>query len=459
MNLRHIKKFLFAVTVTGNFIAILDSTSVNISLYQIGKDLNLPMSDVQWVYTVYILTLSSLLPVFGKLGDLFKRNVIYSLGFIFFSVGAFLCSTAGSFRALLLFRGIEAVGGAILMSNANAIITSIFHGEDRGEALGMLGAVIAVGGMLGPAVGGVMLHYFGWHSIFIPVTVIGIICAYPAYKMLPAARSASEVRLDIPGFIMLAAFLFTLLAVLSEGNDWGWTSPYTIGLGIISALLGIVFYLFERRTESPAVDFNIFKNKTVFRGNIALCLCFMAMNANTMLFPFFTQTALKYSAIKTALVMLTYPVGNIFFAPLAGKFSARAGSAGLTLAGGLIIAAGLSFFVFAGPETSVLYLIAGEFITGSGSAIFQSPANNAIMSSAPRRMLGVNSGLMSLSRNVGMVLGIVISSTVFALSQRAVKCADPASAFSKAYHVPLAFGVGTALVCAAVAYSGFRKKT
>lgn len=169
---------IFAVTAIGNFISILDSSTVNIALYRISIDLNVNISQVQWVITAYMLILTVLLPFFGKLGDILPRNKLYASGFLIFAFGSFLNSTAANLPSLIIYRCIEAVGASILISNSSAIISLIFQGTKRGKALGMVGSIIALGGMTGPAVGGILINFFGWQAIFIPSIPIALIGAY-----------------------------------------------------------------------------------------------------------------------------------------------------------------------------------------------------------------------------------------------------------------------------------------
>ena len=146
MDNKHIKWIICLTVILGNFLGMLDSTTIQLALFQISTGLNISLSLTQWVIVAYMLVLTVLLPFFGKIGDLFPRNIVYSSGFMIFSTGAFLCTFSPDFILLLIFRCLEALGASIMMANAPAIITTLFRGKDRGKALGINGSLVAVGG-------------------------------------------------------------------------------------------------------------------------------------------------------------------------------------------------------------------------------------------------------------------------------------------------------------------------
>ena len=185
MRHKKLKWTMFVITAVGNFIAMLDSTTVNLALYPMARDLHVTMGEIQWVMIAYMLVLTVFLPFFGKLGDIFPKNKLYALGFGLFGVGAFLNTTASTFPLLLAYRCLEALGASIMLSNAQAIIASIFKNERRGKALGLNGCIVAIGGMSGPALGGILINYFGWHAIFVPCIIVAIFGVIYAYRMLP----------------------------------------------------------------------------------------------------------------------------------------------------------------------------------------------------------------------------------------------------------------------------------
>ena len=174
---RNIKWVMFVITAIGNFIAMLDSTTVNLALYPMSVDLHVTMGQIQWVIIAYMLVLTVFLPFFGKLGDIFPKNKLYSLGYTIFAIGAILSILSPNYISLISSRCVEALGASMMLSNAQAIIAKIFAKERRGKALGLNGCLVAIGGMLGPALGGFLIHTFNWHLVFAPCVPVALVGA------------------------------------------------------------------------------------------------------------------------------------------------------------------------------------------------------------------------------------------------------------------------------------------
>ena len=159
MAAKRIKWLICILIISGNFLGMLDSSTVNLALFPIAQGLNVSLTQVQWVIIAYMLVLTVFLPFFGKLGDIFPKNKIYSTGFAIFALGAFLNFTANNFYLLISYRCLEALGASIMIANGMAVIATLFKGSDRGKALGLNACLVAIGGMSGPAVGGFLINY------------------------------------------------------------------------------------------------------------------------------------------------------------------------------------------------------------------------------------------------------------------------------------------------------------
>ncbi|MBR5555659.1 MFS transporter [bacterium] len=458
MSNKALKWTIFTVTVIGNFIAMLDSTSVNLALYPIANDLGVTMSQVQWVIIAYMLTLTIFLPFFGKLGDIFAKNKLYSIGFILFALGAFLNTIAPTFELLILFRCIEALGASIMLSNASAIIATIFRDEKRGKALGINGSVIAIGGMSGPAIGGFLINSFGWHSIFYPCIPIAIIGAYYAYKLLPSATSKIEnFKFDYLGFFYFTVCLLALLLAISEGHVWGWQSLQIIVLSIISVLFGALFYFRDYKINYPLINFKMFEVREFTLGNLAVMTSYMAMFTNGILLPFFLQEILKYDALKAGLLILPYSVTLSVTAPLSGNYAGKHGSRFITLCGPTVMIIALLIFTTFNETTPAWQIIVASGIMGIGNGLFQSPSNNAIIASVQKNELGIASGILALSRNMGHIMGVAITITLFESFRNIfVKSMEYPLAFLKAYHLTMTVGIGFAIICFILAFFAYK---
>lgn len=461
MTTKEIKWTMFVITAVGNVIAMLDSTTVNLALYPMSVDLHVTMGQIQWVMIAYMLVLTVFLPFFGKLGDIFPKNKLYMTGFSMFALGALLNTTAHNFGLLIAYRCLEALGASIMLSNAQAIITTIFKNERRGKALGLNGCLVAIGGMSGPALGGILLNYFGWHSVFIPCIPIAIAGAFYAYKFLPhhAKTDRKNFKFDYKGFIYFTISLFALLLAISEGHSWGWNSLKIIVLGIITLIFGVLFYVRDHHINYPLIDFSLFKIRPFTFGNLGVMTSYMAMYTNSILLPFFLQEILKYNPLVTGLLILPYSLTLSMIAPLAGRLSGKYGSRYLTIAGPTVYCIALLMFTLYDKNVAMWQIVLASGIMGIGNGLFQSPSNNAIMTCVEHGHVGLASGILALSRNMGNILGVAVTITLFETFRKIFLDAGNVydTAFLTAYRTTMCFGIFFGLCCLTFAFIAYKK--
>ncbi len=461
MTTKEIKWTMFVITAVGNVIAMLDSTTVNLALYPMSVDLHVTMGQIQWVMIAYMLVLTVFLPFFGKLGDIFPKNKLYMTGFSMFALGALLNTTAHNFGLLIAYRCLEALGASIMLSNAQAIITTIFKNERRGKALGLNGCLVAIGGMSGPALGGILLNYFGWHSVFIPCIPIAIAGAFYAYKFLPhhAKTDRKNFKFDYKGFIYFTISLFALLLAISEGHSWGWNSLKIIVLGIITLIFGVLFYVRDHHINYPLIDFSLFKIRPFTFGNLGVMTSYMAMYTNSILLPFFLQEILKYNPLVTGLLILPYSLTLSMIAPVAGRLSGKYGSRYLTIAGPTVYCIALLMFTLYDKNVAMWQIVLASGIMGIGNGLFQSPSNNAIMTCVEHGHVGLASGILALSRNMGNILGVAVTITLFETFRKIFLEAGNVydTAFLTAYRTTMCFGIFFGLCCLTFAFIAYKK--
>ena len=461
MTTKEIKWTMFVITAVGNVIAMLDSTTVNLALYPMSIDLHVTMGQIQWVMIAYMLVLTVFLPFFGKLGDIFPKNKLYMTGFSMFALSALLNTTAHNFGLLIAYRCLEALGASIMLSNAQAIITTIFKNERRGKALGLNGCLVAIGGMSGPALGGILLNYFGWHSVFIPCIPIAIAGAFYAYKFLPhhAKTDRKNFKFDYKGFIYFTISLFALLLAISEGHSWGWNSLKIIVLGIITLIFGVLFYVRDHHINYPLIDFSLFKIRPFTFGNLGVMTSYMAMYTNSILLPFFLQEILKYNPLVTGLLILPYSLTLSIIAPVAGRLSGKYGSRYLTIAGPTVYCIALLMFTLYDKNVAMWQIVLASGIMGIGNGLFQSPSNNAIMTCVEHGHVGLASGILALSRNMGNILGVAVTITLFETFRKIFLEAGNVydTAFLTAYRTTMCFGIFFGLCCLTFAFIAYKK--
>ena len=452
-----VKWIICTIIILGNFLGMLDSTTVQLALYPISQGLNISLSQVQWIIIAYMLVMTVFLPFFGKIGDLYPKNKVYACGFFMFALGAIFCTISPNFAILITSRCIEALGASIMLANGPAVIATLFHGKNRGKALGINGSLVAIGGMLGPAIGGLMINFFGWRTIFIPSVPIALICGYYAYRMIPSYVRRKELKFDYKGFLYFGISLLSLLLAISQGHSWGWKSVQILMLGILTLLFGGLFYFRDKKISYPMINFKMFKIKPFTFGNIAVMTSYMTMFTNAILLPLFLQGILKYDAFTTGLLILPYSVASAAVAPFAGAYSGVHGSKILTRIGPSVYILALLIFTTFGLETKMWQIVGASVIMGIGNGLFQSPSNNAIITSVKTNELGVASGILSLSRNLGNILGVAITITLFESFREIFAHNGYQTAFLQSYHTTMCVGILFGIVCLACATIAYHK--
>ncbi len=408
------KWIVFAVVATGTFMATLDSSIVNVALPTISKAFGAGKGQLQWAVTAYLLTISSLLLAFGRLGDIIGKNKVYAAGFLGFILGSALCGAAYNVWQLVAFRVAQAVGAAMLMANAMGLITSVFPASERGRALGTTGTVVALGSLTGPSLGGVLVGSLGWRAIFYLNIPVGILGFAAAWLFLPKDQDiVRNQNFDYAGALLFGGGMTLLLLSLSAGQELGWGSARVLAQLALAVLLLATFLLTEIRVKQPMIDLSLFRNRLFFAGNAAGLLSFMASSFVFYLVPFYLAEILRLPPYQMGLIMTFFPLVLAVVAPLSGWLSDRVGPFLLTTGGMAVSALGLFLLSGISVNSSPLSVAWRLSLLGVGSGMFQSPNNSSVMGTVPPPKLGVAGGVMATIRNLGMVTGVAFSVTFF----------------------------------------------
>ncbi|WP_081361118.1 MFS transporter [Neomoorella thermoacetica] len=403
---------LFAVMAAG-IMGPIDGSVVNVALPTIGRVFNVDLNTVGWVSMAYLLVLGSLILTYGRLGDMYGFRRVLLTGIVIFTIASGICALAPNIWVLIVFRAVQAIGAGMFMAMGPAIITSVFPPYERGRALGTNGMIIAVGLALGPTLGGFLVTVAGWEAIFTINIPIGIISYIMCRQVVPESRDLKPQQFDLigaaMGFISLSAFLLAG----SYGEEWGWTSPATLVLSVVFLVGGWLFFRWEKRVQDPMLDLTLFHNKVFSAANFAALMNFMSQYALIFLLPFYLQQILNYTAGHTGLILTASPLVVLMLAPVSGALSDRLGTRWLAFTGQAIVSLALFLMVGLKVTSRAFDIIWRLCLFGLGTGIFQSPNNSAVMGSVPRHRLGIGSGVLATVRNVGMVLGIAVSSGVF----------------------------------------------
>jgi EmrB/QacA subfamily drug resistance transporter len=403
---------MLSVVLIGPFMATLDSSIVSVALPTMAVSLGIGMGAIQWVVTSYLIVISSTILIFGRLADIKGKKTVYQYGFIIFSIGSLLCGISKGVEFLILSRVIKAVGGAMIMSCSQGIITSIFPTEERGRALGLSGTTVALGTMLGPAIGGVMVGLLGWESIFLINVPIGVVAFLLGMKLLPEDIKANNESFDFLGALLFAAAIFALFWSMLSAEKLGWSNIKIIISFAAAVISFIVFYIWERKIQHPMVDFELFHNKLFTVSILCAFISFTVIFCTNIIHPFYLQDVLRLNPEKAGMLMIIYPFTVALVAPVSGYLSDKMGSEVLTLLGLCSTAAGLGVMSFLNVNSTYLNIILSMAVLGIGNGLFQSPNNSLVMSTVPRVKLGIAGSINALTRNLGMVFGIAFSLTL-----------------------------------------------
>ena len=441
------KWLIFTVTATGTFMGTLDGGIVNIALPSIAKQFNADIESIQAVVSIYLLAVTCFLPVFGKLSDMYSRKKLYLGGFFMFGVGSVMCSLATSLPMLIIARAVQGLSSSAMMANSQAIIAKAFSGKDRGRALGGIGAVVALGSLAGPAVGGFLIQHFGWPSVFwvnVPVCAIGI---WRGLQIIPRFNPKCKMRMDKWGAAFFIVACFSFLYALNEGPSKHWSSPLILSAFAAAVVFFGLFYYREKVSKTPFIGLSIFKIPAISYGYAVAVLGFMAIFTNSVLFPFYATDILHIDPVRTGLLMLPFPVALAVSSPLSGLLSEKYPARLITTAGLGMTVTGLLMFSFMDGTTSFFYIALAQLIAGCGSGTFQVPNNNTVISAAPRNKVGIVSSVNALARNAGMIMGIALSVAVYAMVQNHLAAGEASAenAFLGGYRAAMLFGAAAAV--------------
>ncbi|MBI0092279.1 MFS transporter [Lactobacillus sp. M0403] len=394
------------------FMSTLDGTIVNIALPVISKNLNISMSQSEWVVSLYLIVVCSFILFFGKLSDLHGKIKIFRLGAIFFIAGSLLSGFRVNLVFLLVSRAIQAFGAAMTMATNNGIITEIFPSTERGKALGTIGSFVALGSIAGPGLGGLILSHLSWSYIFWLNVPVGIIAAIIGAIFLPKDITFTNAVLDKKGSFGFALGMITLFGGVFLGQQLGFTSVPVLSMLIIGLISFIWFVYTENHTTNPLLQFNLFKNPDFSVSLLCALLIFITNFFFNVVTPFYLENALHLAPSQAGIILMILPVVQLFAAPVAGTLSDKIGPKLITFIGLVLLLVSQIGYSLCNLHSSIWLFIISIAIMGLGSGIFSSPNNSLVMSSVEQKDLGVAGSINSLSRNLGMVIGISSATTI-----------------------------------------------
>lgn len=418
------KIFTMLGTLLGLLLAALDNTIVATAGPYIQKDLQIEPSLYVWITTSYLVASTVLVPIYGKLSDLYGRRKILLVGIFIFLAGSFFCGVSQSTLQLILSRAVQGVGSAALFTTAFAVVADIFPPTERGKYQGLFGAVFGLSSVIGPFVGGFITDVLSWHWVFFINLPLGAIAIFFILsKMPPLKQNNAKGTIDISGAVSMVVALVPLLLALSLGKraedtraGYLWGSWEIIGLFGLFLVGFVSFLLIELRAKDPLLDLSLFRNKTFAVGNLASLIAGASFLAPIIFLPLFMVNVVGLSATSSGLTTVPLTFGIVFGNIFVGQLVSRIGRYKIIILSSLLLL--VASFVFFGltltsdaSQTSVtLKMVLVGLGLGPSIPLFTLAVQNAV---SPDK-IGVATSTATFSRQMGSTIGIAIVGTIFA---------------------------------------------
>jgi len=396
------------------FMAILDTTVVNLGLHAIQGDLHVSLTVLQWVLDIYNLVYAGFILTGGVLGDLFGRRRVFSIGIALFTFGSLICALAPNATLLICGRGLAGLGAALQLPGALSILTVTFpQPGERARAIAIWGGFNELAMAVGPTVGGLLVDYFGWRSIFYLVVPFGAVALVLAFTSVSESASPKGRRLDLSGQVSSILALGLLAFAFIQAPSLGWSSPLILGCVLGSAVSFAALLKVESATPGALLSLAVFRNRafSVAIANAAM----MTFGFYTLLFifPLYLQEIRGNSAVVTGLKLLPLSVTFFLVSLTAGKLLDRVGARALIAAGLGLFGGGLLALTLVSGQSSFAAMVPALVAIGLGNGLAFGAIMTVAVSNVDDSRSGMSSGLVNVARMVGATLGVAIPGSIF----------------------------------------------
>nr|WP_106913168.1 MFS transporter [Staphylococcus pasteuri] len=413
----------------GMFLSTLDSGIINVALPTLSKSFNVTPSFITWSVTLYTLLLTGIIIIFGRLSDKYSRLNIYSLGLTVFLIASILCGFSNSIMQLIVFRGLQGIGAAMLQGTATAIITTTIPEDRQGPALGTLSILLGIGPVLGPSIGGLLISIGNWRWIFwinIPFIFIGLIGSLLLKKYIQGQKSTS-IHLDIRGNFLLFLSIFCLLISLTSWSSHSIFYVSVYGNFLLFMIVFCLFIVWELKTNHPIINLRLFKNLSFSAPIFAIFVFGGTTSLGFIIPPYVLEKVNHLSSWQIGLVNLTSPLGLVIISKVTGKLISRIGNIILMTIGLLIMIVsytnlGLLQYML-NPITISLLLL----LYGIGGGFFLPSNTSAIMKTVSQDIQGTVGATQRMVQNIGIAFYTAVTSLFISNSSNSDKLISGAS--------------------------------
>lgn len=422
---RRQRLILFSVAFA-SFMVNVDTYIVNISLPTIAHAFGASTGDVSWIVLSYQLTITSLLMIFGKLGDRLGLKRVFIWGFGLFTLSSLFCGISPTLDILVLSRFVQGIGASVLYALTPAMVPKFLPGKMRGPAFGTLATATALGITVGTPLGGIITGFLSWHWIFLVNIPVGIAAIYVCQRVMPNDTKITSDKdrkehnsFDLPGAFLSFASSLALIYGLSTGQEKGWLSPAIAGSFLLFLGTLYTFIRHEKKTAAPLLDLSLFRNRAFTYGNIASGLAYAFLAGNNFLMPFYLMYVKGLKSEAAGFVFLTYSLVYMAIGPISGKLSLKINPRLLCTFG--MALGGFSALLFAAKADShgMFWVFVYFVLLAVSIATFCTSNNNVVMGMAPEGKQGIVSGVFRMIMRFGMALGVCIFETIFSYAATA----------------------------------------
>lgn len=408
------RRLVTAALLLGMFVAALEATAVGTAMPTVVGELG-GVTRYSWVFSAFLLTSTTTVPLYGKLADLYGRKRMYVIATVLFLAGSALSGLSRTMEELILFRAIQGLGAGGVMPVASTLVGDIFTLEERGRMQGLFSSVWGVASLVGPALGGVVTDLLSWRWIFYLNIPFGIISAAMLVWLLDEERPRREHKLDIFGTISLTLAIALLLIGLLEGSEvWGWRDPRTAALLAGSVGWLVIFLWQENRAPEPMLPLELFRNRIISVAAAGSVVIGTLLFAATAFVPMYAQGVLGGTAVDAGLILAPMSIGWPLASTLSGRLLLRIGYRPLTITGGAISLVGTVLLAGVDAETTRTYLVSAMFVIGVGLGFMSTPYLVAVQNAVPWRRRGVATSTQQFFRTIGgattvALLGVLLN--------------------------------------------------
>ncbi len=403
-------KLALIVLCTALFIIAVSDTVLNLALPSISGQLDASASQLLWIVDIYLIVVAALQIIFGSIGDRYGHKRTLQIGLVLFGFGSLGSAFSTSANMLIAFRAVTGLGAALMMPSTLSILTDVFREpKERSRAIAVWSSVFSIGAGLGPLIGGYLLEYFVWSSVFylnIPIVVAGLI---GAYLFLPESSDKSVPKPNIPSSLFSIGGLAALVYAIISAGELGWLNSNVLASFGVAALLLLGFVLWERRCVNPMFPLHFFKSMSFTGSTIAVTLSAFGLMGSLFFFSLYLQSVQGYSPFETGLCMLPMNMLILIITLISPRVDEKIGTK-LTISLGLFIM-GLGLLIFGlsvGLSTPYMVTLSVLLLLAIGLGLVMSPATNAIMNSIPKSRAGIGSAMNDTTRQIGGALGIAV---------------------------------------------------